>query len=127
MSSEGHGGSTFNIGSQQAGAIYQSAGDQAIYRGGGQLATNVLDALSDIRIALESATPALSADQRHEADHLMSSVEAEARRPEPDKHRIADALSRIAALLKGAGALAGSAEAFHQVAAWLGPVAAGLL
>lgn len=127
MSSKGDGGSTFNIGSQQAGAIYQSAGDQVIYHGGGRLATNVLDALSDIRIALESAAPALPADQRHEADHLMSSVEAEARQPEPDKHRIAGALRRIAAFLNGAGALAGSVDAFHQLAAWLGTVGAGLI
>ena len=127
MSSERGGGPAFNIGSQQAGAIYQSAGDQVIHGGAGLLATNVLDALTEIRGAIATAAPALSREQRQEANDLMGSVEFEARRPEPDKRGIARSLRRIAGLLNGAGALAASVEAFHQLAAWLGSAGAGLL
>jgi len=127
LSGSSSGGSVFNMGSQQAGAIYQSAGDQIISHAGGRLDANVIGAVSDLKLALARAAPQLSSGELREADHLMSTVEDQLRRPEPDKQQVAGALQRILRILKGAGAFAESVDAFHQLAVWLGVAGAGLL
>jgi hypothetical protein len=127
MSTGRGGGAAFNIGSQQAGAIYQSAGDQFIYDGGGQLSAGVLTALSDLRAVLASASAAMQPSDAAEAQALLATVEHEAKQPGPDKQRIGAALTGIARNLKRAGRLAEAATALHQLAVWLGPAGAALL
>ena len=121
------GGATFNIGSQQAGAIYQSGGDQIIQHGEGTLSAGVLGAVSEVRSALASAAPALSLTDRERAGESLDAVEAELREPEPNKARVATGLAHVAKALKQAGGLATSAEALHQLAAWLGPAGLAVL
>jgi hypothetical protein len=120
-------GSAFNIGSQQAGVIYNSAGDQVVYGGGGQLTLNVFNAVSDLRASVASAAPALSVEQRREAGELLDDVDAEVHRAGPDKGRLAGVLARLVRLLNAAGVAAGSIGALHQLVAWLGPAAASII
>lgn len=127
MSGGGGEGAGFNIGSQQAGAIYQSMGDQVIHHGGGQLNINALHAVAELRQAVAHAAPALAPGDHREADQLVVGVEAEMRRAEPDKQRIARALGRVARILDSVGALATSIGTFHQLATWLGAAGAGLI
>ncbi|HLM86884.1 MAG TPA: hypothetical protein VK272_11920 [Solirubrobacteraceae bacterium] len=127
MTDQSGGGSAFSIGSQQAGAIYQSAGDQIIQQGGGTLSAGVLGAVSEVRSALAAAAPALSPADRERAEESLDAVEAELQRSEPDKTRVANGLAQVAKTLKQAGELATSAEALHQLAAWLGSAGATVL
>ncbi len=118
-------GGTFNIASQQAGAIFQAAGDQTIHHGEGTMTVDVLGAVSDLRGAVEASD--LRRGDRRDALRALDEVEAELRRPSPEKERVAGKLHRTAALLKEAGGLAGAANALQQLARWLGPVGVGLL
>ncbi len=127
MTDPGGGGGVFNIGSQQAGAIYQSGRDQIVQHGEGTLSACVLGAVSEVRSALAAAAPVLCADDRERANGSIDAVEAELRGPEPDKARIASGLAQVARTLKRAGTLASSAEALHQLAAWLGPAGLAVL
>ena len=125
--SERSSGSAFSIGSQQAGAIYQAAGDQIIHRGGGELSANLLAATSQVRTTIADASGAMADDDQREATLLLDGVELELRQPEPDKPRIATALERVARILDNAGKLAVSADALRQLASWLGAAGAGLI
>lgn len=102
------GGVAFHIGSQQAGAIYQAAGDQTIGHAGGTLALGALRAVDDLRTALESAP--VPAAAKHEVEHALEAVESELGAPEPDRGRIARRLERIIGILGKAGALASTGE-----------------
>ncbi|HEX2126947.1 MAG TPA: DUF5955 family protein [Thermoleophilaceae bacterium] len=121
----GGGGGTFNIGSQQAGAIYQAGGDQVIHHGGGTLNAEVIHAVSDLHSAVAAAP--LSPEDRAGAERSLAVVDEELKKEEPDKGRIAGALEWVAGKLEGAGALAGAAEALKTVGTWLGPAGATLL
>jgi Family of unknown function (DUF5955) len=120
-------GPAFSIGSQQAGAIFQSAGDQVIHHGEGTLSAGVLTAMSEIRSALAAVGPALSPGDREQAEDSLDAIEAEMHGPEPNKARIASRLAQVANTLKQAGTLASSAEALRQIAAWLGPAGLAVL
>ena len=119
------GGGTFNIGSQQAGAIYQAAGDQVVHHGEGTLTAGVLNAVSDLRNAVAAAD--LPPAEREVADKSLDVVDEELQRPEPDKIRVAGALERMAGGLLRAGRLARATESLRAVAGWLGPAGLGLL
>jgi hypothetical protein len=106
------GGSPFNIGSQQAGVINNVAGDQIVTHGEGTLTIGLLDAVSEVRSVL-ATTPALSATEREHADSSLDAIEAELRRPEPDRARVAHGLTHVTKTLQQAGALAASAEALR--------------
>lgn len=121
----GEGGGTFNIGSQQAGAIYQSGGDQIIHHGGGTLNADVINAVADLRSAVAAAP--LPPEDRLGAEQSLAAVDEELKKEEPDKGRIARALEGVADKLKRAGALAGAARSLHFVGTWLGPAGATLL
>ena len=127
MTNPSGGGSAFSIGSQQAGAIYQSAGDQIIQHGEGTLSAGVLGAVSEVRSALTAAAHALPPADRERAETSLDAVEAELHRPEPNKALVARALTQVASALRQAGTLATSAEALHQLAAWLGPAGLAVL
>ncbi|HUA47541.1 MAG TPA: hypothetical protein VMA77_20060 [Solirubrobacteraceae bacterium] len=120
-------GSAFNIGSQHAAVINNSAGDQIVYGGGEQLTINVFGAVSELRAALASAAPALSERQQREAGDLLDDVDAAVRGTAPDKPRVAGTLARLVRLLNAAGVAAGSIGALHQLVAWLGPAAASMV
>jgi hypothetical protein len=121
------GGSVFSIGSQQAGAIYQSGRDQIVQHGEGALSGDVLCAVSQVRSALADAAQALSPADRERTDASLDAVEAELQTPEPNKERVANGLAHVANTLKQAGKLATSAEALHQIATWLGPAGLAVL
>jgi hypothetical protein len=119
------GGATFNIGKQQAGAIYQAGRDQVIHHGGGTLSVGLQSAVSDIRAAIASAD--LAEADRRSADEALGDVEAQLQSAEPNKHRIAGRLEGLAHILSRAGALAGAMNGMHTLASWLGPVGVSLL
>jgi hypothetical protein len=116
-------GGVFNIGSQQAGAIYQAAGDQTIGHAGGTLAMGPWGAVADLRSALETAT--LSGPAQSDAERTLKDVEAELQRDTPDKRRIGSHVERLVAVLGQAGALMTAGESLlaplRTLAAWLGP------
>ena len=118
MSGQG-GGGTFNIGSQQAGAIYQAGRDQVIHDTSGSLSIGVLNAMSDLRVAL--ATAEIPASQRPAAEAALDEVETELKQPAPDKQRVAHQLEAVAGVLSRAGALAGAVDSLRKLAGWLGP------
>ena len=102
------GGAAFNIGSQQAGAIYQAAGDQTIQQAGGTLTVGALGAVGDLRAALEST--AMPDADRRDVERDLGAVEAELGASSPDKDQIGGRLERMIGVLDRAGALAGAAE-----------------
>lgn len=128
MRNEGSGG-VFNIGSQQAGAIYNAGRDQTIHGGGGTLATEAVNAIADLRAALESL-PLTVADRR-EADEALSDASAEAVSAEPNKGKVAARVERALDIVERAGDLAGAgaklAAPVATLAGWLGPAGAALL
>lgn len=124
MSTQGD-GSTFNIGSQQAGAIYQAGRDQVIQDASSSLSIGVLNAMSDLRVAL--ATAEIPASERPAAEAALEEVETELKQPAPDKQRIAHRLEVVASLLSRAGALAGAVDSLRRLAGWLGPAGVTLL
>lgn len=123
--SEGDSRGVFNIGSQQAGAIYQSAGDQVIHHGGGTQTIGLLSAVSDLRSAVASAQ--LSDADRVNADRSLDTIEAELKLPEPNRKGIGAALERVAGLLARAGGLSRAADSLHSLAQWLGPAGLAVL
>jgi hypothetical protein len=102
------GGAAFNIGSQQAGAIYQAAGDQTIQQAGGTLTVGALRAAGDLRTALEST--AMPDAVKREVEQDLEAVEAELGASPPDKDRIGGRVERMIGVLSQAGALAGAGE-----------------
>jgi hypothetical protein len=112
------GGGTFNIGSQQAGAIFQSAGDQVVHHGHGTLHAGVINAVADLRSAVHAAN--LPAADRERAAASLDAVEEELKREEPDKGRIAAALEWVTGALTTAGALATAIQPLTGLAGWLG-------
>ncbi len=119
------GGSIFNIGSQQAGAIYQAGRDQVIHDTSGSLSIGVLNAMSDLRAAL--ATAEIPSSQRRAAEVALDEAETELKHPAPDKQRIAHRLEAVARALSRAGALAGAVDSLRKLAGWLGPAGLTLL
>lgn len=117
------GGGTFNIGSQQAGAIYQAGGDQNIWHAGGTLTMGPLAAVADLRSALD--TTSLPQPVQRDAERALSAVETELRGATPDKRRIASYLERLTGNLHQAGALVTAGESLlaplRTLASWLGP------
>jgi hypothetical protein len=118
-------GGTFNIGSQQAGAIFQSGGDQSIHHGEGTMSIDTLNAVSQLRGAVEAA--ALTSGDRRGAHEALDEVDSELRKDVPEKSSIARHLERMTDLLARAGGLAGATNALQCLAKWLGPAGAGLL
>jgi hypothetical protein len=118
-------GGTFNIGNQQAGAIFQAAGDQTIHHGEGAMSVEALNAVSELRTLVEAG--ALRSGDKRDALKALDRVETELRDDAPEKSRVADNLQRLARLLDGAGALAGATNALRGLATWLGPLGVGLL
>ena len=120
---------TFNIGSQQAGAIYQAGGDQTIHRGGGTLSIEALDAAADLRTALAGTD--LPAPARQEAEQALETVETELHAPVPDKSAVAGGVERITRALGQAGALASAGEALasplRSIASFAGVAGAAAL
>ena len=116
------GGGAFNIASQQAGAIYQAAGDQRIAHGGGTLAVHRLSAVADLRAAIEAAS--LPEPARHDATSEVEAIESELEEPAPDRGRIAAGVERLTETLREAGALASAGEALagplRSLASWAG-------
>ncbi len=116
-------GGTFNIGSQQAGAIYQAAGDQNIWHAGGTLTMGPLGAVADLRSALEKAS--LPAPVQRGAERAISAVETELQDAAPDKRRIGSYVERLIGDLHQAGALVTAGESLlaplRTLTSWLGP------
>ena len=122
-------GVAFNIASQQAGAIYQAAGDQTIAHGGGTLAVGALGAVSDLRAALES-TPMPPAARR-EVERALEGVQAELASPAPDEAAVGGRVERIVGILGKAGALASAGESLagplRSIASFAGVAGAAAL
>ena len=124
---DGHEGeAVFNIGTQNAGAVYMVGGDQYIEHAEGVLSIEAR-ALSELRAAVAAAAPSLSDRDRKRVEESIDVVDTELRRPQPDRARVAERLARVAKILKQAGELATSAAALHQLAGWLGPAGVSLL
>lgn len=102
------GGAAFNIGSQQAGAIYQAAGDQTIQRAGGTLTVGAFHAVGDLRTALEAT--AMPDAVKRDVGQDLEAVEAELVASPPDKDRIAGRVERMIGVLDRAGVLASAGE-----------------
>ena len=119
----------FNIGSQQAGAIYQAAGDQTIHDGGGTLSVDALDAAADLRTAL--AATSMRESSRQQAEEALAAVESELQGPAPDKRAVADGVERVVEALDRAGALARAGEALaaplRSIASFAGVAGAAAL
>ncbi|MBV6697835.1 hypothetical protein [Kitasatospora aureofaciens] len=116
----------FNIGSQQAGAINNVAGNQSIH--GGQSGRFTVGAqelsglVGDLRTAVEAEPLPESVAPQVRAE--LDAMEREADRPEPDKAAVADRLSRVTRLLGATGAAlkvgTGLFGAVSALAGWLG-------
>lgn len=123
------GGGVFNIGSQQAGAIYQATGDQTIRHAGGTLTTGPLSAVADLRSALREALPSQLASR--EAEQALDEIEGELERDQPDKGRIGSHVERLIGVLSQAGALVSAGESLlpplRTLAVWLGAAGLGAL
>ncbi len=120
---------TFNIGSQQAGAIYQAGGDQTIHHGDGTLSVEALDAAAELQTAL-AATP-MPESSRQEAQQVLEAVETELKAPAPDEGAVASGVERIIDVLGQAGALASAGEALaaplRSIASFAGAAGAAAL
>lgn len=123
---------TFNIGSQQAGQINNTGGDQTIY--GGQHATisspaDALVALQVLRAAVDVAE--LPRAKKRSAKQHVEEIAEELRRPEPDKRGIAGRLADVTKILLAAGAFVSGgtslAQAVSSLATWLGALGAGVV
>ncbi|MGN2638431.1 hypothetical protein ACWEKT_40700 [Nocardia takedensis] len=115
--------SSFSIGPQTAGKIYNNKGNQTINESGADatLASEFL--LSQLRSAL-ARTPLDARTERAvstELDQLEEAVSGAA----PNRERAASRLSRITAMLTGGGALAAAgsdlATSLADLAQWIGP------
>lgn len=120
-------------GNQQAGNITNVAGNMTV-EGGQTVVTSFgsADALREVarlRDGIEGL--GLPAKVRKAAHSALRDVEAELRRPAPDRPKIAARLQHLAHALSTAGALATAGMAvvqpLQQLAAWLGPLGASLL
>jgi hypothetical protein len=122
-------GGVFNIGSQQAGAIYQAAGSQTIRHAGGTLTTGPVGAVADLRCAIKAAM--LPHPAERDAAQALDDVEVELTRAAPDKRRIGSYLDRLVAVLGQAGALVTAGESLlpplRTLASWLGTAGLGTL
>jgi hypothetical protein len=127
MTNEPAAGAIFSIGTQHAGAIYQTAGDQFINHTQGTTSEAPLALLSELRAAVSAAAAGLSAAEQQQAAEALATVENELQGPDVDKRRAAHSLTRVAKILQQAGQLAGAVQALHQLAAWLEPGGSGLL
>jgi hypothetical protein len=127
MTSKSSAGPIFSIGTQNAGAIYQAAGDQFINHTHETTTNTPLDLLSELRATVTAAASGLSAADQRQATEALDTVENELQGTNVDKPRTAHNLARVANILKQAGHLAGSVQALHQLAAWLEPAGAGLM
>lgn len=128
-SSPDGGGATFNIGSQQAGSISNVGGDQRIGHLQATYVATPLEALADLRAAVDAAPLPPTAKQA--AAQALDDAEAELAVPEPDRRRVADRLEKAAGILARVGALtAGAAQILtplRELASWLGPAGSQLL
>ena len=120
---------TFNIGSQQAGAIYQAGGNQTIHHGGGTLHVEARDAAAELQTAL--ATTPIPETSRQEAQQVLEAVETELQAPAPDKGAVAAGVERIIDVLGQAGALASAGESLaaplRSIASFAGAAGAAAL
>lgn len=102
---------TFNIGSQNAGAIQNVGGDLVVQDGiHGTANVHVIelrDRLAQLREEIDGL--ALPADSRAAASEALAEAEAEAAAPAPRSKRIAASLRRVTETLNDAGALTSAA------------------
>jgi hypothetical protein len=102
---------SFNIGSQNAGAIHNVGGDMVVHDGvRGTANVHVIelrDRLSQLREELDRL--ALPAESHAAASAALGEAEAEAAAPAPRSKRIADGLRRVTETLNDAGALSSAA------------------
>jgi hypothetical protein len=95
------------------------------------IGTDPLDALlavGRLRAALDGLK--LPPDQRVSAARTIDELEAELRRTQPDREKVAGGLQRLTSLLKAAGSIAASGAALlgpiGTIAGWLGPLGAAI-
>ncbi len=102
---------TFNIGSQNAGAIQNVGGDMVVQDGiHGTANLHVIelrDRLAQLREELDGL--GLPAASHTAASVALAEAEAEAAAPAPRRSRIADSLRRVTETLNDAGALSSAA------------------
>ncbi len=110
---------TFNIGSQNAGAIQNVGGDMVVQDGiHGTANVHVVelrDRLAQLRAELEGL--GLPAESHAAASQALAEAEAEAAAPAPRSQRIADSLRRVTETLNDAGALSNAAMNIVRVLA----------
>jgi hypothetical protein len=102
---------TFNIGSQNAGAIQNVGGDMVVQDGiHGTANVHVIelrDRLAQLREEIDRL--GLPADSHAAAGEALAEAEAETAAPAPRSKRIADSLRRVTDTLTDAGALTSAA------------------
>jgi hypothetical protein len=123
---------TFNIGSQNANAINNVAGDMTINGGQRLEVTSAADALAIVRqLSAAIGNAQLPASGAKTAGDDLREVEQQLARPTPDRATIADRLTSVTRVLGSAGALvhAGAAlgTGIAALATWLGPLGAPIL
>jgi hypothetical protein len=123
---------TFNIGSQQAAALNNVAGDQ--YINGGQHA--VVGAPAEVLAALQNVRAGLAELHLNPSDHAraaadLADLDAQLATGAATKNDAADRLTRLADAARRAGVLvtaaSGLGAAIVTLGQWLGPLGAGLL
>ena len=123
---------TFEIGSQNAGSIQNVGGDLTIGELHVEAAWSTVEIRQELtRLQEELARVALPADSRAAAEAAVGAAAAEARRPTPDRGRIAQLLREATTVAGNAGALAsagtGLVESLRRTATVLGPAGKTLL
>jgi hypothetical protein len=123
---------TFNIGTQQAAALNNVAGNQ--YINGGQHAA--VGAPAEVLAALRNVRAGLGELHLNRADHArvtadLADLDAQLATGAATKSDAADRLSRLADAAHRAGVLvtaaSGLGDAILTLGRWLGPLGAGLL
>ncbi len=110
---------TFNIGSQNAGAIQNVGGDMVVHDGvRGTANVHVIelrDRLAQLREEIDGL--GLPAESHAAASEALAEAEAEAAAPVPRSQRIGDSLRRVTDTLNDAGALTSAAMSVARVLA----------
>jgi hypothetical protein len=123
---------SFNIGSQQAGVINNVQGDQAIRGGQVVIITSSSDAQAVLReLRNEVHSLSLDVERPNEVVGRLDEMEQELQRPDPDRSRFGERLTRITQILTAADAFVsaenGLGAAITRLGEWLGPFGAAAL
>ncbi|EMY35859.1 hypothetical protein D477_002206 [Arthrobacter crystallopoietes BAB-32] len=111
----------FNIQNQSGGVINNVEGDQHIH---GSQQGNV-HSLIEVREAVQQLQDAVTGSGLNSADSksvndCLRDIDAEVKRPAPDKATVATRLKKITEIAKAAGTLAGLVGPIQIMVAWLG-------